>query len=191
MRLKPRSTLEVGLGFGGSCLVFTASHRDLGREPKGQHIASDPYESEVWDDCGLIITERAGLSGYLDFRAGPSFLELPKLINEGREIDLVYIDGSHLFEDVFVDFYFVSRILSDGGVILFDDSSDPHVRKVLRFIQTNCMKSFVPFDLSAYRSDLGKSFRYILGGVLGKHQLLAFQKIGPPERPWDSVFADF
>ena len=126
------------------------------REPKGQHIAIDPYESQVWDACGLIATDRAGLSGYLEFRDGPSSLVLPKLGSEGRQIDLVYIDGSHLFEDVFVDFYFVSRLLSDGGVVLFDDCSDPHVRKVLRFIQTNCMKSLVPFDLSAYRLDLPK-----------------------------------
>ena len=86
MHLKPRSTLEVGLSFGGSCLVFTASHRDLGREPKGQHIAIDPYERQVWDDCGLLATERAGLSGYLDFRDTPSSLVLPKLVSEGRQI---------------------------------------------------------------------------------------------------------
>ncbi len=84
MELKPRLTLEVGLSFGGSALVFTASHRDLGREPKGQHTAIDPCERQVWDDCGLVATERAGLSGYLDFGAGPSSLELPKLITEGR-----------------------------------------------------------------------------------------------------------
>ena len=191
MRLKPQVTLEIGLSFGGSCLVFTASHRDLDREPKGQHIAIDPYESQVWDDCGLIATERAGLSGYLDFRQRPSSLALPKLVSEGQQIDLVYIDGSHLFEDVFVDFYFVSRLLSDGGVLLFDDCSDPHVRKILRFIQTNCMKSLVPYDLSAYRMDQGKSMRYMLGGLIGRRQLLAFQKIGHPERAWDSVFVDF
>jgi Methyltransferase domain len=116
---------------------------------------------------------------------------LPKLVSEGQQIDLVYIDGSHLFEDVFVDFYFVSRLLSDGGVLLFDDCSDPHVRKILRFIQTNCMKSLVPYDLSAYRMDQGKSMRYMLGGLIGRRQLLAFQKIGHPERAWDSVFVDF
>jgi cephalosporin hydroxylase len=191
MRFKPRSTLEVGLSFGGSCLVFTSSHRDLGREPRCQHIAIDPYENQVWDDCGLVATERSGLSGYLDFRDEPSCLALPKLVSQGLQIDLVYVDGSHLFEDVFVDFYFVSRLLSHGGVVLFDDCSDPHLRKVLRFIQTNCMKSLVPFDLRPNRTDQGKSVRYILGGLVRRRQLLAFQKIGPSERTWDSVFADF
>src|SRR5687767_3451241 len=31
--LKPHQTLEIGFSFGGSCLVFTACHRDLGHAP--------------------------------------------------------------------------------------------------------------------------------------------------------------
>jgi len=27
----------------------------------------------------------------------------------------MYVDGSHLFEDVFVDAYFGARLLTDGG----------------------------------------------------------------------------
>jgi cephalosporin hydroxylase len=191
MRLKPELTLEIGLAFGGSCLVFTASHRDLGREPKRQHIAIDPYERQVWDDCGLVATERASLFHYLDFRAGPSFLELPKLINEGRQIDLVYIDGSHLFEDVFVDFYFVRKLLGDGKTVLFDDSSNPHVKKVLHFIRTNLAESFVPFDVGPFRADHGISLKYRLAGLAGHRQLLAFRKTGPSERPWDTHFHNF
>ena len=191
MRLKPQVTLEIGLSFGGSCLVFTASHRDLGREPKGQHIAIDPYESLVWDDCGLVAIERSGLCGYLDFRAGPSSLELPKLISEGRRIDLVYIDGSHLFEDVFVDFYFVSKLLGDGRILLFDDRTNPHVRKVRRFVRTNLAESFVLFDLGPFRADKGRSLKYRLAGLAGHRQLLAFQKTCPSERPWDTRFHNF
>jgi cephalosporin hydroxylase len=191
MRLKPKSTLEVGLSFGGSCLVFVACHRDLAYKPENQHIAIDPCQSQVWDDCGLLATERAGLNGYLDFRKGPSSLELPKLVSEGRQIDLAYIDGSHLFEDVFVDFHFVSRLLGEGKIVLFDDCSYPHVRKVLRFLETNFAESFAPFDLGPYRADQGRSYKYRISGLLGKRQLLAFKKVGSSQRPWDSRFADF
>ena len=31
LKLAPATTLEIGLGFGGSALVFASSHRDLGR----------------------------------------------------------------------------------------------------------------------------------------------------------------
>jgi cephalosporin hydroxylase len=191
LRRQPSRTLEIGLAFGGSCLVFVASHRDLGREPRGQHVAIDPYQSDVWDDCGRIATEHAYLSGYLDFRAGPSCLELPKLISEGRRIDCAYIDGSHLFEDVLVDFYFVNRLLEKGGIVLFDDSSNPHIRKVLRFVHVNMAQSFVPFDLGPFRADQGRSLKYRLASLLGCSQLTAFQKVGPSERSWDSHFTNF
>ena len=87
---------EIGFSFGGSCLVFTASHRDLGRTPTRQHIAIDPFSDSVWDDCGLLSIERAGLTNYLDFRSAFSSAELPKLISDGARFDLVYVDGSHL-----------------------------------------------------------------------------------------------
>jgi hypothetical protein len=38
---------------------------------------------------------------------------------------------------VFIDFYYTARILDAGGIVLFDDSVDPHVHKTLRFIRKN------------------------------------------------------
>jgi len=189
--LKPRQTLEIGLSFGGSCLVFTASHRDLGHAPEPQHVALDPFQATVWDDSGLLVAERAGLLPYLDFRPQFSSLELPKLIGEGRKFDLVYIDGSHLFEDVFVDFFFVSQLLDHGGVMAFDDSSDPHVAKVLGFIRRNCSGSFRELELEPYRADFGRNLKYQIAKLIGKKQLTAFRKIGAAVREWNSPFADF
>jgi hypothetical protein len=191
LELKPKKTLEIGLSFGGSCLVFTSSHRDLGHTPDRPHVALDPFQATVWDDAGLAITEQAGLSPYLDFRATLSSLELPALIRENFKFGLIYIDGSHLFEDVFVDFYFVSRLLEDNGIVLFDDCSDQRVRKVINFVQTNCLNSFERLDLTAYRADQGRSIRYIVGKLLGRHQLRAFKRIGPPERAWNSRLSRF
>jgi hypothetical protein len=37
---------------------------------------------------------------------------------------------------VFVDSFFGARLLGDEGVIVFDDSGDLHVRKVLNFVRT-------------------------------------------------------
>jgi cephalosporin hydroxylase len=191
LHLSPKRTLEIGLSFGGSALVFTSCHRDLGHSPARQHIAIDPFQKTVWDDCGLLMAEQAGLSAYLDFRSAFSCLELPTLIRDGQEIDIAYIDGSHLFEDVFLDFYYVSRLLNDGKLVLFDDSSNPHVRKVLRFIHTNNPKNFTLFDLGPYRADQGRSFKYRIGGLMGIRQLVAFKKIGDSERRWDSTFINF
>jgi hypothetical protein len=191
LELRPRRTLEVGLSFGGSCLVFTASHRDLGHEPDGQHVALDPFQQKVWDDSGLLITERAHLSGYLDFRPRFSSIELPCLLEKGDKFDLAYIDGSHLFEDVFVDFYFISQLLADSGVVAFDDCSDPHVAKVLGFIRRNYSRSFEELDLGPYRCDHGLSFGYRIAKAFGRMQMTAFRKIGPAVREWSSSFVNF
>jgi cephalosporin hydroxylase len=189
--LKPQRTLEIGLSFGGSCLTFTASHRDLGHDPARQHIALDPFQTSVWDDSGLILADEAGLSAFLDFRPQLSALELPSLIREGRKFDIAYIDGSHLFEDVFVDFFFISQLLANGGVMAFDDSSDPHVAKVLKFIKLNFPQSFTQMDLDAYRPDRGSSLKYRVAKFIGKTQLTGFRKIGAVVREWNSSFVNF
>jgi hypothetical protein len=191
MALKPSATLEIGLSFGGSCLALTASHRDLGRSPERQHVAIDPFQQELWDDVGLLTADRAGLGGYLDFRPAFSCNELPRLLDEGKHFDLAYIDGSHLFEDCFIDFYFVTRLLTHHGLVIFDDSTDPNVRKVLRFITMNLSNTFELFDVAPFRHDKGLAFRYRLARLLGRTQMTAFRKIGPEERPWDSKLVQF
>jgi hypothetical protein len=117
LALNPERTLEVGLSFGGSCLALTATHRDLQHPPPRQHIALDPFQSTVWDDCGIEATRRAALEEYLDFRPESSALELPRLLSAGAQFGLIYVDGSHLFEDVFVDSFFSMRLLQPDGVL--------------------------------------------------------------------------
>lgn len=160
LALRPTRTLEIGLAFGGSCLVFTATHRDLGFAPTRQHVALDPWQAEVWGEVALMAAERAGLREYLDFRGAFAFSELPSMVSRGERFQLVYEDGSHLFEDVFVNFYYISRMLDDGGVIAFDDSANPHVAKVHRYIRRNLKDVFKEFDLRPFRAEFGRSLRY-------------------------------
>jgi predicted O-methyltransferase YrrM len=46
---------------------------------------------------------------------------LPRLLAEGRQFDLVYVDGSHNGLDVVIDASFGWRLLAPGGVMIFDD----------------------------------------------------------------------
>lgn len=184
-------TLEIGLSFGGSALAFTATHRDLGHVPAGQHVALDPYQHSVWDDCGLLALERAGLAQYMDFRLVSSATELPGLLRAGRQFDLIYVDGSHLFEDVFVDAYYSIRLLNESGFVLFDDSANSHVAKVLRFLRKNAGSGLREFDLSPYRSDAGRSLRFRVGRAAGRTQLTGFRRVGPVEREWNAPFESF
>jgi cephalosporin hydroxylase len=184
-------TLDIGLSFGGSSLAFCASHRELGRPPKAQHTAIDPFQATIWDSCGLMAVERAGLMGYMDFRPNYSALELPRLMECGARFGLIYVDGSHLFEDVFVDAYFVNRLLIEGGVVAFDDSSNPHIAKVLRFLRTSAPRGALEeLDLSNYREKQDRLI-YRVARYFGKVQMTAFRRVGNCERAWDAPFCRF
>src|SRR5262249_35973147 len=125
------------------------------------------------------------------FRQSYSALELPRLAEGNARFELVYVDGSHLFEDVFVDTYFVIRLLAEGGVVVFDDSSNPHVSKVLRFLRTTISPSrLAEIDLSVYRESQN-SLRYLVSHYLRKTQMTAFRRIGNVERTWDAPFRWF
>jgi hypothetical protein len=66
---KPERTLEIGLAFGASTLVFCAEHQKLGRVGAWQHTAIDPYQPRHWyDEAGVFAVERATLRDYLDYR---------------------------------------------------------------------------------------------------------------------------
>jgi hypothetical protein len=186
----PSRTLEIGMAFGGSALVFCASHKELGHWPKQQHTVLDPFQTTVWDSCGLMALERAGLSDFVDFREQTSALALPKMLEAEERFGFVYIDGSHLFEDVFLDTLYVLRLLTMGGVVAFDDSTNPHVAKVLGFLRVSIQGGLEEVDLTPFREGRTNLF-YRLARRVGKVQLTAFRRIGDVERAWDSPFHSF
>ena len=191
LTFKPSRTLEVGLASGGSCLAIATFHRETLGRPERRHLAIDPFQTSHWDQAGIGAVQRAGLADYVEVREALSCWQLPKLAEEGCQFDLVYIDGSHLCEDVFVDAYFVVRLLSSQGIVAFDDCRDPHVAKVIKFLRTNLKASLPEIDLSPYREDRGKSFKYQLARRLGRTQMTAFRRAGEVARAWDAVFSDF
>lgn len=147
-----------------------------------RHTAIDPYQSTVWDGVGMECLEAAGLRKFIEVFEEPSCLVLPRLLSEGRRFGVIYVDGSHLFEDVFVDAYFCARLLTVDGYLLFDDSSSRHVAKVLAFIDNN--------QLELERLP-GRLFRHRIARFVGKRQLTVYQRRGPIERNWDSPFHSF
>ncbi len=191
LQVKPERTLEIGLALGGSAITFCASHRDLGRMPEKQHIAIDPFQEGIWDEVGLKNVEEESLQKYLDCRIALSSLELPKLVSEQKTFHMVYIDGSHMFEDVFIDIYFITRLVPQGGIVLFDDSSDPQVAKVHRYIHRNLSNVWQEFDLGPYRNDLGRSLKFQIARAFGKNQLLAYRKKTFGSRLYTHHYRDF
>ncbi len=131
---KLQRTLEIGMAYGLSTMFICQAHQEKG---SGSHIAIDPFQSTYWGSVGLLNIQKAGLSDKLCFYQGLSYEVLPRLLAQGEKIDFAFIDGSHLFDYTLVDFFYIDKLLEQGGYVILDDIWMPAVRKVLYFILRN------------------------------------------------------
>ncbi len=185
-----RRTLEVGLACGTSALLLAALHKERGAEGCGQHVALDPFQHEL-DNAGVTQLAAEGLSEYVRLLREPSHVALPELLQAGEQFDLAYIDGSHLFENVVIDFFYGIRLLRPGGYIAFDDSTWADVRKLLRFVRRNFKDSLLEIDVLDLRPHETVSLKHRMAAKIGRVQLSVFQKTRDPVRPWSAHLIDF
>ena len=137
----------------------------------------------------LLLAE--GLDERFALHEELSCFALPKLYQTGERFGLIYVDGSHLFEDVLVDFYFASLMLETGGIIAFDDSSCGHVLKVVAFIRSNlgsAYRELSPYEVTAPR---WPRLKQKVARWTNRQQLTLFQKVAAPVRDWNTAFKDF
>ena len=134
---KPRVSLEVGLAFGISALFICEALKQHTQNPR--HIVIDPaqHAAEHWQGAGLANLERAGYRPFVEFIEKPSQIALPELITAGTKIDFAFIDGEHTFDHALMDFFFIDKLMNVGGVVVFDDTGWPSLRKVARFVASN------------------------------------------------------
>lgn len=129
-------TIEIGLGYGFSTLhICEALLGNPGSEPR--HIALDPNQATRFADCGLQLLEEAGVVALVEHRAERSELALPRFLDEGRDFDLAFIDGNHRFDGVFIDLFYLGRLVRPGGVIILDDYQLPAIQRAAAFYLTN------------------------------------------------------
>jgi predicted O-methyltransferase YrrM len=134
-------SLEIGFHHGFSTVWILDGLRS---RRNSRHIAIDPFEISAWRGVGLYQVKR--LSGAPDFEwiGDYSIHALSKLIKSEEKFDFIFIDGSHLFDDVIVDFYLSDQLVSPGGLVAFDDMWMPAVRTAISFILTNRQYKIVP-----------------------------------------------
>ncbi len=64
-------------------------------------------------------------------------MALPQLVAQTFTADAAFVDGSHRFHEVFVDLYFLRKIVRPGGLIIVDDYGWPSVHAAARYYETN------------------------------------------------------
>jgi predicted O-methyltransferase YrrM len=134
---KLKRTLEVGMAFGMASLAICQALHDNG---EGKHVAIDPY-LDGYAFAGIANLEKAGLMYLVELQMKPSQLVLPQFVQERRKFDLIFIDGSHLFDSVIVDFFYSQALIPPGGWIAIDDIDIPAVAAAYDFITSN-LKNF-------------------------------------------------
>jgi predicted O-methyltransferase YrrM len=128
--------VEVGLAYGRSALAIGEALVAVGA-PRPRHVVIDPLQATEWSDVGWQLLRSAGLDTIARLVLQPSSLALPQLVAEGFTADAAFVDGSHRFHEVFVDLYFLRKVVRPGGVIVLDDHWWPSVRTAARYFEVN------------------------------------------------------
>jgi predicted O-methyltransferase YrrM len=132
--IKPRTSLEIGCAYGVSTLYICEALAALPH--LARHIVLDPFQTAQWRRIGVKNVFDAGFGTLLDFREQRSEFALPQLVQERVTIEFALIDGWHTFDQVMVEFFYLSRMLRVGGVIVFDDADRRSVNRVIRHALT-------------------------------------------------------
>jgi predicted O-methyltransferase YrrM len=133
-------TIEVGLALGMSALFLCQAVAPRG----GRHVAVDPFQTESWNGAGLRTLREAGVEELVEVIEEESQLALPRLVAEGREFALAFVDGDHRFEGVFLDLYFMTRLVRPGGLVVVDDMWMPAVRTAVAYVERNLGATLEP-----------------------------------------------
>jgi predicted O-methyltransferase YrrM len=131
-----RSVIEVGLAYGSSALAIgealcSSDATDV------SHIVIDPFQASAYDNVGWDALIAAGLADYTTLLLEASSVALARLTAEGYSADAAFVDGSHRFHEVFVDLYFLRKLVRPGGLIILDDAEWPSVATALRYFDLN------------------------------------------------------
>jgi len=130
LREQVTRTVEVGLGYGISALhICEGLLENSARE--SHHVVRDPYQATRFSDCGLQFLDEAGVREMVEHHAEKSEIVLPRLLDEARSFDLAFVDGNHRFDGVFVDLFYLGRLVRKGGIVSSTTTSCPasHARR--------------------------------------------------------------
>ena len=132
-----RRIVEIGLAYGSSALAIGEALVSIGAAERPAHVIIDPLQATGWSNVGWRLLQSAGLDTIARLILQPSSTALPQLIADGFTADAAFVDGSHRFHEVFVDLYFLRKIVRPGGIIILDDHWWPSVRAAQHYYETN------------------------------------------------------
>ncbi|MFE2432671.1 class I SAM-dependent methyltransferase [Streptomyces sp. NPDC059373] len=138
-----QTVVEVGLAYASSALAIGEALVTVS-PPRPRHVIIDPFQERDWSNAGWDLLRSAGLDSIASLMLAPSSIALPQLITEGLAADAAFVDGSHRFHEVFVDLYFLRKIVRPGGLIVIDDAWASSVRTAVHYYERNLGWAGIP-----------------------------------------------
>jgi predicted O-methyltransferase YrrM len=172
-----QTVVEVGLAYGRSALAIGEALVSAGAN-QPLHVIIDPLQATEWSNVGWQLLRSAGLDTIARLVLLPSSMALPTLVAEGFTADAAFVDGSHRFHEVFVDLYFLRKLVRPGGIVVLDDHWWPSVRTAEHYFETNLGWRVVPgaFDAGTIDRPAGRP---------------RVQALRLPNPPFEPAFEDF
>ena len=129
---KAHTVIEIGLAYGGSALAIAEALVTNGSRQR-RHLIIDAYQNRFYGSGWSAIVE-AGITGLCLLFEERSQIVLPRLLSDRFLADVAFVDGSHIFHNVFVDLFYLVR---PSGLVILDDCSYPSVATAVRYFQVN------------------------------------------------------
>ncbi len=168
-----RRTIEIGFGYRISTLFICQALLSAG-DAAVRHAVIDPHQHSRFADIGLQLLDDAGLRTMVVHHSERSELALPTLLSAPTRFDLAFIDGNHRFDGVFVDLFYLGRLLRPGAIVFLDDYQLPSVSGAASFFIKN----------------LGWTVEDTSTSTLDRHWIVLRTSSTPDHRPFDH-FVEF
>jgi predicted O-methyltransferase YrrM len=141
---RPNLVIEIGLAYGSSALAIAEALVSVGSvvsvvsvgSERPRHLIIDVFQEE-FHDAGWQAIVDSGLGELCWLIRERSQMALPRLLAEGFVADAAFVDGSHVFHNVFVDLYFLSELVRPGGLLIIDDYQWQSVATAARYFELN------------------------------------------------------
>ena len=130
-----RVVIEIDLAYGSSALAIAAALLGSGHAD-ARHVIIDAYQAD-FHDAGWNAIVAAGVSDLCQLVRERSQIALPRLVADGFVADAAFVDGSHVFHNVFVDLFFLREIVRPGGLVILDDCDWPSVATAVSYFERN------------------------------------------------------
>jgi predicted O-methyltransferase YrrM len=133
---QPGTVIEIGLAYGSSALAI-AEALAAGGSGESRHVIVDAYQEHFHGSGWAAITGTGLADGLCSLIQERSQIALPRLLAGGFVADTAFVDGSHIFHNVFTDLFYLRELVRPGGLIILDDCHHLSVAAAVSYFQVN------------------------------------------------------